>query len=424
MSEEPIESRKETQITTEDNQITESLNEPIEEDKDNFIKKEDIKTEEFNKEDIKVIKNEKEEVKKDKKNEIEIEKEEISTSKKPEKNSSQLINEIPPSNSNNLYLNNDFVPEQEYDILLDDNGNPNLNENSIFVIDNNSELNIKIMNNIKISNELNLVSNCYKEFPSLNFEEELKPFIKVERKNLDVTNSIDDEIELPLKKINDYRIEPEKVNIMIYFRIQFLKSGIYTFYLLYREKDTRKLKLTNPFKILVNPVIYLGINEKTNEQIKISTNKIQLQSVLTKNLGKLNNFENYFHEANLLKYNFIHFTSIQELSSSDNLFSLKNHNEISNSYFDKKNLTQIQKVNLFKEQMENLRKKYHIGSCIDIILNQTSIESKFIYEHPECGVTLDNYPWLTAAYELDKLLVNYSNLFYEKKLVVMCSLYY
>ena len=423
MSEEPIESRKETEITTEDNQITESLNEPIEEDKDNFIKKEDIKTEEFNKEDIKDIKNEKEEIKKDNKKEIEIEKEEISTSKKPEKNSSQLINEIPPSNSNNLYLNNDFIPEQEYDILLDDNGNPNLNENSIFVIDNNSELNIKIMNNIKISNELNLVSNCYKEFPSLNFEEELKPFIKVEKKNIDITNSIDDEIELPLKKINDYRIEPEKVNIMIYFRIQFLKSGIYTFYLLYREKDTRKLKLTNPFKILVNPVINLGINEKTNEQIKISTNKIQLQSVLTKNLGKLNNFENYFHEANLLKYNFIHFTSIQELSSSDNLFSLKNHNEISNSYFDKKNLTQIQKVNLFKEQMENLRKKYHIGSCIDIILNQTSIESTFIYEHPECGVTLDNYPWLTAAYELDKLLVNYSNLFYEKKVGCQCAPY-
>ena len=128
MSEEPIESRKETEITTEDNQITESLNEPIEEDKDNFIKKEDIKTEEFNKEDIKDIKNEKEEIKKDNKKEIEIEKEEISTSKKPEKNSSQLINEIPPSNSNNLYLNNVFIPEQEYDILLDGNGNPNLNE--------------------------------------------------------------------------------------------------------------------------------------------------------------------------------------------------------------------------------------------------------------------------------------------------------
>jgi len=65
--------------------------------------------------------------------------------------------------------------------------------------------------------------------------------------------------------------------------------------------------------------------------------------------------------------------------------------------------------------MEKLRKNYNIGSCIDIILNQTSIESKFIYEHPECGVTLDNYPWLTAAYELDKLLNNYSNLFFEKK---------
>ena len=44
------------------------------------------------------------------------------------------------------------------------------------------------MNKINISNELNLVSNYYKEFPSLHFEEELKPFIKVERKNIDITN--------------------------------------------------------------------------------------------------------------------------------------------------------------------------------------------------------------------------------------------
>ena len=56
------------------------------------------------------------------------------------------------------------------------------------------------MNKINISNELNLVSNYYKEFPSLHFEEELKPFIKVERKNIDITNSIDDEIVLLLKK--------------------------------------------------------------------------------------------------------------------------------------------------------------------------------------------------------------------------------
>ena len=41
----------------------------------------------------------------------------------------------------------------------------------------------------------------------------------------------------------------------------------------------------------------------------------------------------------------------------------------------------------------------------------------------ECGVTLDNYPWLKAAYELDELLVNYSNLFYEKKVSCQCAPY-
>ena len=271
MLEDENDSPKETQLTTEEEKKEEEEEKKEEEDdkkEEKEPKEEENKTENFEKTEIPENKSEKikeneEDIKIEKKTKIDLnendDKEEISTSKKNDLNEIKKNSEI-ETNSNKNYINNLFIPDQTYDLLLDDNGNPNLSENSIFVIDNNSELNIKIMNNIKISNELNLVSNCYKEFPNLNFEEELKPYIKIEKKNIDLMN--EEEIELPLNKVNDYIIEPDKVNIMIYFRVQFIKSGIYTFYLLYREKDTRKYKLTFPFKILVNPIFYLGKDEK------------------------------------------------------------------------------------------------------------------------------------------------------------------
>ena len=218
MLEDENDSPKETQLTTEEEKKEEEI-------KEEEIKIEDNKIENIEKTKIEEnisekIKENKEDIKIEKKTKIELnendDKEEISTSKKNDLNEIKKISEI---DSNKNYVNNLFIPDQTYDLLLDDNGNPNLNENSIFVIDNNSELNIKIMNNIKISNELNLISNCYKEFPNLNFEDELKQYIKIEKKNIDIIN--EDENELPLNKINDYIIEPDKINIMIYFKVQY-----------------------------------------------------------------------------------------------------------------------------------------------------------------------------------------------------------
>ena len=84
-----------------------------------------------------------------------------------------------------------------------------------------------------------------------------------------------------------------------------------------------------------------------------------------------------------MKYNFIHLTSIQELSSSENLYCLKNQNEISDSFFDEKEkISNEEKIKKFKENMELLKTKYHIGSIVDIVLNQTSIESNWIYVIP------------------------------------------
>ena len=299
---------------------------------------------------------------------------------------------------------------QKYDLILDDNGYPKIKKGEVFSVDINTEINIKINKNSNLGNDIELISDCNNEFPNLFFMDEIKSFINENKQD---NNSNDKEI--PLDKFEDNKIPPNKIDNFISFKINLLKPGITSFLLLYKNKE-KKYYLTKPFFILVNPIIDLGKEEKTENEIKITINRIQLQSVLSKNLGKLSTFENYYKELSLLKYNFIHLTSIQTLSSSENLFCLKEQNEISDCFFDEKEkLSKEEKLNKFHENMNLLRSKYHIGSIIDIILNQTSIESNWIYEHPECGYTLDNCPWLTVAYELDKLLVNYSNLFFEKK---------
>ena len=307
-----------------------------------------------------------------------------------------------------------FIPNQTYDILLDDNGFPKIKKGEIYSVDIDTQINFKINNYANVSTEINIISNVYNDFPNVFFMNELNDYIR-ENPTISLLNNNNIK-ELPLDKIKKYRISPNQISNLINFKINLKRNGIFTFMIFYRAKDNRKYQLAKPFYILVNPIIDLGREEKTNGIIRISLNKIQLQSILSKNLGKLSNFENFYKELSLLKYNFIHLTSIQDLSSSENLYCLKNQNEISDSFFDEKEkLSNEEKIKKFKENMELLKTKYHIGSIVDIILNQTSIESNWIYDHPECCYTLDNCPWLTAAYELDKLLVNYSNLFFEKK---------
>ena len=75
-------------------------------------------------------------------------------------------------------------------------------------------------------------------------------------------------------------------------------------------------------------IIYSTLIDDTKKSAKILKELIKSDVVLK-------NIENV-KDVCLLKYNFIHFTSIQSLSNSDNLFCLKDQNEISDLYFEEK----------------------------------------------------------------------------------------
>ena len=163
--------------------------------------------------------------------EIEDEEKEINTKEKINNDIPQLIN--------SEYNEDAFVQSNIYDIFLNENGSPlRINKGEIFCVDNETEINIKVNNNSKISNEINLISNCFNEFPNVFFIDELDSFII---KNTSYVN-LSEVKEVPLEKIEQYKILPNTKMNVINFKINFKKPGIFTFLILYKSKETNKFQ--------------------------------------------------------------------------------------------------------------------------------------------------------------------------------------
>ena len=327
------------------------------------------------------------------------EEEDIKSSSKEEK-----------SNTNNSLPK--IISKEKYLLELKENGLPDIPNNKILSCNIDSIINISLYNGLPISSNISLISDCSQLFPSFDFLDKLiEDSIEQDNKNLD-NNYFE-------QKVNAYQKQPSLINTKIYFQIKCERAGNITFIFMYKdENDNNKIKFTKPFYILVNPLIELS------KENKIEINQIRMQSVIPKNIGKIDiDFDSYFSEVKLLGYNFIHFKSLQSLSSSDNLYSIKDHNELNDILFETKTVayTKEEKNEIFEKNIIKLIQKYNIGTITDIILTQTSTESEWILTNTDCAYNLENTPWLNAAYKLDEILINYSNMFYDKKVLSSCA---
>ena len=332
----------------------------------------------------------------------------------------------------NIYNKNSN--KEKYLLELKENGLPDLPKNRILSCNKGSLINISIYNGLPISSNVSLITDSFQMFPSADFVENL---INESKNNFRKSHLTNEYFE---NKVNSYQKYPSIINTKIFFQIICERAGNITFMFMYKdENDNDKIKFTEPFHILVNPLIELNnsfsvSNRNTNENNCnnniIELTQIKMQTVISKNIGKLkSDFKKYFEEASLLGYNFIHFKTLQSLSSSENLYSIKDHNELNNSFFNEKKNNgkkplSIQKKNeLFKNFIKKLKRKYNLRTITDVILTQASTESEWILTHTECAYNLENTPWLNAAYKLDEILINYSNMFYNKKVLCSCAPY-
>ena len=287
---------------------------------------------------------------------------------------------------------------ETYYLSIDNSGTPIKDKFQIFQVEKNSTLQIEIFNGLDITNGISLVSNAKEVFP------------------LDLQQKINLRTKITKDDFSHFIFGPVEISTKLIFKINLQRGGPIIFFFIFYDKETNEEKYTTPFYINVLPRIIIK-----EEEIKL--NDIQLQTVLSKSLGKIEEFDQYFEEASKLKYNFIHFTPIQELGDSQSLYCHKDNNIINNCFFSNENLSEEEKLQSFTESLEKARSKYKLGSVIDIVLNHVSYDNEWVKKNPECGFNLENAPWLNCSYALDKILINFSNAFCESKSNVKCQPY-
>ena len=102
--------------------------------------------------------------------------------------------------------------------------------------------------------------------------------------------------------------------------IKIIQAGVFKFYL--QENDKRYCQGC----FIVQPEMYLESGESMDIQ------SVTMQTVLTKCLGKFNDWKERLQVAYECNYNTVHFTPIQELGDSNSSYSIRDHHALDPRY--------------------------------------------------------------------------------------------
>lgn len=167
---------------------------------------------------------------------------------------------------------------------------------------------------------------------------------------------------------------------------------------------------TKPMYINVDP--QLTINGE-----KIECKQLSLLTVMSRQLGKIQRWPQVLQNAAELGYNAIHFTPFQVYGESFSHYSIADQTEVDDYFFEGK-VDKMTKQRVLEKTLSQIRDK-GLLSIVDIVLNHTANNSKWIRDHPSATYNTDDCPHLWSAWLLDDAIMKFS-LAYSKKQVPEC----
>jgi glycogen debranching enzyme len=172
------------------------------------------------------------------------------------------------------------------------------------------------------------------------------------------------------------------------------RTGAFDYYFTFNSDDERKFSKGGS-NFLIDPQLCFHSGKQVN------VNSLQIQTVLTKLLGPLDEWKSRLIVAKETGYNMIHFTPIQELS-----------NESNSSYCLKDNLKLMKtadpngkfNMNDLERVIDSIYKEWNMFSICDLVYNHMANDAEFLQKCPQSTYNLDNSRHLIPAFVLDRIL--------------------
>ncbi|KAI0033651.1 glycoside hydrolase family 13 protein [Vararia minispora EC-137] len=145
------------------------------------------------------------------------------------------------------------------------------------------------------------------------------------------------------------------------------------------------------------------------EQINLPLSAVSMLSIVSKWMGPVSKWPEFFAEARDRGYNVLHWTPLQERGESDSPYSIKDQLRYEPSMFDDPTAVAADGgVTKVEEILTSAALDYGLLSLTDVVLNHTANNSEWLVDHPEAGFSPANTPHLTPALEFDNAMIKFS----------------
>ena len=123
-----------------------------------------------------------------------------------------------------------------------------------------------------------------------------------------------------------------------------------------------------------------------DELIDLPLSAVSLLSTVSKWMGPVSKWPDFFEEARDRGYNMLHWTPLQERGESDSPYSIKDQLRYEPSMFEDPQVVEEDGgMAKMEEILSMARDQYGLLHLTDVVLNHTANNSPWLEEHPEAG---------------------------------------
>lgn len=228
--------------------------------------------------------------------------------------------------------------------------------------------------------------------PLLNLRIVLNAAAEVSRNGVLETN-VPPDSDTPFKRDTVYEYPlSSSFHKDISVEIPIYKPGPYSFSIRYESADKDALRTKQSY-FNVPPQLFVGSKY-------LLFNSINIQTVISKWIGPLDQWDKYFAYVAQKGYNMVHFAPLQERGLSDSPYSIYDQLTFDPKLFGSND----EAVSSIKKVSSN----NGLLTMTDMVFNHTADNSAWIRECPDAGYNAETAPHLQAAIELDKALFDFS----------------